>query len=72
MMVLQYRGKKSLIFANVVRDIIKAPIVFNTRKLKTCLPSLKPSFPDELKSKVFTKFHVVDFTPFMLTNWSEI
>ena len=35
MIVLQYQGNESRIFAMKVRNIIKAPIVFNTRKLRT-------------------------------------
>ena len=52
MMVVQYRGNGSLIFANKVRNITKAQIVFNTRKLKTFLTSSKSSFSLEPKSKV--------------------
>ena len=40
MILVQYRGDESLIFAKKVRIIFEAPIVFNTRKLKTCLQFL--------------------------------
>ena len=35
-----------------MRDITNAQIIFTTKKIKTCMPSLKSSFSSELKSKV--------------------
>ena len=35
-----------------MRDITNAQILFTTRKMRTCMPSLKSSFASELKSKV--------------------
>ena len=51
-LMVQYRGNHSQTLAKKVRDITNALIIFTTRKLKTCLPSLKSSFSSELKSKV--------------------
>ena len=51
-LMVQYRGNHSQTLAKKVRDITNALIVFTTRKLKTCMPSLKSSFSSELKSKV--------------------
>ena len=43
-LMVQYRGNHSQTLAIL--------IIFTTRKLKTCMPSLKSSFSSELKSKV--------------------
>ena len=51
-LMVQYRGNHSQTLAKQVRDITNALIIFTTRKLKTCMPSLKSSFSSELKSKV--------------------
>ena len=51
-LMVQYRGNHSQTLAKKVRDITNALIMFTTRKLKTCMPSLKSSFSSELKSKV--------------------
>ena len=52
---MQYRGNRSQLLAAKVRLIFGAQIIFTTRKLKTCLPSLKTSFARELRSKVVYK-----------------
>ena len=49
---MQYRGKPSQMLAAKVRQKSGAQIIFTTKKLKTCLPSLKTSFAHELRSKV--------------------
>ena len=51
-LMVQYWGNHSQTLAKKVRDITNALIIFTTRKLKTCMPSLKSSFSSELKSKV--------------------
>ena len=51
-LMVQYRWNHSQTLAKKVRDITNALIIFTTRKLKTCMPSLKSSFSSELKSKV--------------------
>ena len=51
-LMVQYMGNHSQILAKKVRDITNSLIIFTTRKLKTCIPSLKSSFSSELKSKV--------------------
>ena len=51
-LMVQYRGNHSQTLAKKVRDITNAQIIFTTRKMKTCMPSLKSSFSSELKSKV--------------------
>ena len=40
-------------------------MVFTTRKLKTCLPSLKSAFSNELKSRVVYKVSSMDALPSM-------
>ena len=51
-LMVQYRGYHSQTLAKKVRDITKALMIFTTRKMKICMPSLKSSFSSELKSKV--------------------
>ena len=53
---LQYRGKETDKFVNALKRL-NAPckFVLTTRKLKTVLPSLKPSVPGMLLSKVVYK-----------------
>ena len=55
LLTMQYRGNPSQLLAAKVRQISGAQIIFTTRKLKTCLPSLKTSFARELRSKVVYK-----------------
>ena len=55
LLTMQYRGNPSQLLAAKVRLISGAQIIFTTRKLKTCLPSLKTSFARELRSKVVYK-----------------
>ena len=55
MLMLQYRGNLSQLFANKVRSITNAQIAFMTRKLKTALPSLKLSLSRELKPNLVYK-----------------
>ena len=47
-----YRDNPSQRLVAKVRLISGAKIIFTTRKLKTCLPSLKTSFARELRTKV--------------------
>ena len=53
---LQYRGRETDKFVNALKRL-NAPckFVLTTRKLKTVLPSLKPSVPEMLLSKVVYK-----------------
>ena len=53
---IRYRGKTSDEFKNSLRKI-DAPcqVIFKTKKLKTVLPSLKPSVPTSLKSSLVYK-----------------
>ena len=55
LLTMQYRGNPSQLLAAKVRLISGAQIIFTTRKLKTCLSSLKASFARELRSKVVYK-----------------
>ena len=55
LLTMQYRGNPSQLLAAKVCLIPGAQIVFTTRKLKTCLPSLITSFARELISKVVYK-----------------
>ena len=52
---LQYRGNASEWFAAKLRQNAGAQVIFTTRKLKTCLPSLKSPFAKDLKSRVVYK-----------------
>ena len=52
LLTMQYRGNPSQLLAAKFRLISVAQIIFTTRKLITCLPSLKTSFARELRSKV--------------------
>ena len=55
LLTMQYRGNLSQLLAAKVRLLSGAQITFTTRKLKTCIPSLKTSFARELRSKVVYK-----------------
>ena len=55
LLTMQYRGNPSQLLAAKVRLITGAQIIFTTKKLKTCLPSLKTSFARELRFKVVYK-----------------
>ena len=50
--VLQYRGNISNEFVKKLNTIQPVKTIFTTRKLKSCLPSLKSSFDKDLKSHV--------------------
>ena len=52
---VQYRANPSQLLSAKVRLIFGEQIIFTTRKLKTCLPSLKTPFARELRSKVVYK-----------------
>ena len=71
-LMVQYRGNHSQTLANKVRDITNALIIFTTRKLKTCMPSLKSSFSSELKSKVVYRLECCGANPSMLARRSDI
>ena len=63
--VLQYRGNISNEFVKKLNKIHPVQTVFTTRKLKSCLPSLKSSIGKDLKSHVFMKSLVIDANPSM-------
>ena len=53
---IQYRGKVSDQFGqSLKKQVPSCKIIFTIRKLKTCLPSLKPDVEPSLKSKVVYK-----------------
>ena len=52
---MQYRGNPSQLLAAKVWEVSGAQIVFTTRKLKTCLPSVRTTFARDLRSKVVYK-----------------
>ena len=54
--VLQYRGNISNEFVKKLNKNHPVQTIFTTRKLKSCLPSLKSSFDMDLKSHVFYEF----------------
>ena len=51
----QYQVNPYQLLAAKVWQLSRAQIIFTTRKLKTCLSSLKTSFARELRSKVVYK-----------------
>ena len=53
--MVQTRGNQSQYFANGLRKLTNVQVVFTTRKLESCLPSLKSAFSNDLKSKVVYK-----------------
>ena len=72
--MVQYRGNHNWTSAKKVRDIINAQIIFTTRKMKTCMHSLKSSFSRELKSQVVYRHYLNDVgaNPSMLARRSDI
>ena len=55
LLTVQYRDNPSQLLCAKVRLIFGTQIIFSTRELKTCLPSLKTPFARELRSKVVYK-----------------
>ena len=55
MLMVQYRGNQSHYFAIRLRKLTNVQMVFTTRKLESCLLSLKSAFSNELKSRVVYK-----------------
>ena len=55
MLMVQYRGNQIQNFANRLRKLIKVQVFFTTRKVESCLPSLKSEFSNDLKSRVVYK-----------------
>ena len=55
MLMVQSRGNESQYFANRLRKLINIQVVFTTRKLQSCLPSLKSAFSIDLKTRVVYK-----------------
>ena len=49
---LQYRGNLTQNFASKLKKLCELQVVFTTRKLRACLPTLKSSFDRDLKSHV--------------------
>ena len=62
MLMVQYRGNHSQYFSKRLRKLTKTQVVFTTRKLESCLPSLKSAFSNDLKSRVVYKFSCSDCT----------
>ena len=52
MLMVRYRGNQIQYFAGSLRNLTNAQVVFNTRELELCLPSLKSEFANDLKSRV--------------------
>ena len=59
MLMVQYRGNQCQYFENRLRKLTNVQVVFTTRKLETCLPSILMTSSQEW----FIKFHVVDALP---------
>ena len=56
MLMVQYRGNRSQYFANRLRKLTNVQVVFTTRKLESCFPSLKSAFSNDLILRVVYKF----------------
>ena len=52
---VQYRGNITQNFASRLKKLCDIQIIFTTRKLRTCLPTLKSPFDENLKSHVVYK-----------------
>ena len=52
MLIVQYEGSQSQHFASKLRNLTYAQVVFTTRKLESCLPSLNSAFSNDLKSRM--------------------
>ena len=52
MLMVRYRGNQSQYFAGSLRNLTNAQVVFTTRELESCLPSLKSEFANDLNSRV--------------------
>ena len=52
---VKYRGNFTQNFASRLKKLCDLQIIFTTRKLRTCLPNLKSSFDNNLKSHVELK-----------------
>ena len=55
MLMVQYRSNQSQCFPSRLQRLTSAQVVFTTRKLESCLHSLKSAFADDLKSRVVYK-----------------
>ena len=55
MLMVQYSGNQSQCFANRLQKLTNVQVVFYTRKLEPCLPSLKSAFSNDIKSRVVYK-----------------
>ena len=55
MRMVQYRDNQNQYFANSLRKLTNVQVFFTTRKLESCLPSLKSAFSNDLKSRVVYK-----------------
>ena len=55
MLIVQYRSNHSQYFSKRLQKLAKVQVVFTTRKLESCLPSLKSAFSNDLKSRVVYK-----------------
>ena len=55
MLMVQYKGNQSQYFADRLRKLTNVQVVFTTRKLESCLPSLKSAFSNDFMSRVVYK-----------------
>ena len=62
MLMMQYKGNQSQFFANRLQKLTNIEMVFTTRKLESCLPSLKSAFSNHLKSRVVYKLSCIGCT----------
>ena len=65
---VQYRGNITPNFASRLKQLCDIQIIFTTRKLRTCLPTLKSLFDKNLKSHVV----VMDAVPSMLAKPADM
>ena len=55
MLMVQYRGNQSQYFANRLRNLSNVQVVFTTRSLESCVPSLKSAFSNDRKLGVVSE-----------------
>ena len=55
MLMVQYKGYQSQYFASTLQNLNNTQVVFTTRKLESCLPSLKSAISNDLKSRLVYK-----------------
>ena len=71
-LVLQYRGNLGVKLKEKLNTAAEINVIFTTRKLKACLPTLKTGFEKHLKSHVVYQIILVDLISPMLGRPADI